>query len=958
MNNIEKSNSNTPGTSLALRLEIGDSIITPSVEQKFLDNKKYYYGSLTGGDFFKYIDGIDAKDSKINLATLLKNFDVELEESLAEIVDFDISELDFGWYPEDEAGWLHISTAYLSVTLLSVKKSTTETSSNSVSDKRHTLLSIASTYEQDLTEIMPLVDAKSLPTMQLKNASIIYASSNFDQSIKLEEYLPEKIRGGLSAKSNPGFSIAVEVDLDDMTIPLVLPLQRSTAKSKALADAKISAAENPLDGSDDTPKSSNTSASVGRSLGPITVNGLGLAYQDGELILGMDGALNLANFQMYLLDMNLKLNVKALMSGDLDGLSFDLSGLYLDLQTSGFSLSGGFLRKTIDDGHGASRDEYLGQLSLKTKALSLTALGIYSQLDNGDQSLFAYLALNMPIGGDPAFFVEGLALGFGYNRDVLVPPVNEVNEFPLVTALGGDPIGDSGVDDSKSLAIVRKRFDALSKYLPAVSGQYLVCAGIHFNTYKQVESTAVLMVEFGQNLGIHLVGISDMRLPMAVDNPVIAIEMAYRMSFDMAEGVVSLQAQLTDNSYVLSRRCRLTGGFAFSSWFNGEHKGDFVVSMGGYHPDFYVPDHYPSVPRLGISWQVSDSIYFKGEMYAALTPIAIMAGAGVSANLSCGRVKAWFNADMNFIIYWQPFHYQAHFGVAIGAEVTLGWGWLSKTFRAELSAKLDVYGPDFSGEAEVHWIIFSFSFDFGSRSNKAVEAITWRKFETEQIPPIDKQLDASITKGVREESKAWSLIDPDIFELKVSSIIPLNNISLNGNNHFDNAKAVNIAPMGGVKISQEDWEIDVEVTGSGASSFVISPENKRYPKAVWGKDLVAKISEKGTTVDLLSGLVITPELTAPPGFTEALNASDFSFSDLEESDANWQWGEAIKGDFCHDATKNSEKIKNTLTTQAVKDQRKKVVDFFDLDCQPTVNLMKNDLESAFIGTPLTQSAAL
>ena len=44
------------------------------------------------------------------------------------------------------------------------------------------------------------------------------------------------------------------------------------------------------------------------------------------------------------------------------------------------------------------------------------------------------------------------------------------------------------------------------------------------------------------------------------------------------------------DSYMLDPDCRLTGGFAFCVWFEPhDDAGDFVVTLGGYHPAFTVP---------------------------------------------------------------------------------------------------------------------------------------------------------------------------------------------------------------------------------------------------------------------------------------------------------------------------------------------------------------------------------
>jgi hypothetical protein len=60
------------------------------------------------------------------------------------------------------------------------------------------------------------------------------------------------------------------------------------------------------------------------------------------------------------------------------------------------------------------------------------------------------------------------------------------------------------------------------------------------------------------------------------------------------------EGQLAPDARLFAPACHLTGGFALYCWFNKKHKGDFVLTLGGYHKSFQVPDHYPKVPRLGL----------------------------------------------------------------------------------------------------------------------------------------------------------------------------------------------------------------------------------------------------------------------------------------------------------------------------------------------------------------------
>lgn len=46
--------------------------------------------------------------------------------------------------------------------------------------------------------------------------------------------------------------------------------------------------------------------------------------------------------------------------------------------------------------------------------------------------MFAYGVLRKMLGGPPAFYVTGVAAGFGYQRELLLPDIGQVAEFPLI----------------------------------------------------------------------------------------------------------------------------------------------------------------------------------------------------------------------------------------------------------------------------------------------------------------------------------------------------------------------------------------------------------------------------------------------------------------------------------------------------------------------------------------------
>ena len=74
-----------------------------------------------------------------------------------------------------------------------------------------------------------------------------------------------------------------------------------------------------------------------------------------------------------------------------------------------------------------------------------------------------------------------------------------------------------------------------------------------------------------------------------------------------------IQAELTENSWLLcTSRCVSPAASPMSCGLMAPRAGEFVLTLGGYHPDFH-RDGYPVVPRLGFRWQPVDFIVDQGR---------------------------------------------------------------------------------------------------------------------------------------------------------------------------------------------------------------------------------------------------------------------------------------------------------------------------------------------------------
>lgn len=519
---------------------------------------------------------------------------------------------------------------------------------------------------------------------------------------------------------------------------------------------------------------------IQKSFGPVNIQQVGIRWIGGANLEGailVDGGVSLAGLSVGVDD--LSLTVPFAHIGQLNLWKVGLRGIAVAYEGGGVKIGGGLLQaEGVDGGAGVRYD---GFLLVEVGGKSFVALGSYGVV-NGEPSLFVFVVLGIPIGGPPYFFITGLAGGFGYNRGLVVPPIEDMPAFPLVAAMS-----DSSAVTAKPMEFLQRMGSAV----PMERGSYWFAAGLKFTSFTLVNSQALLYVLLNRGLEIGLLGMSHMELPPGA--PLVSVELALKARFSTIEGVMSVEARLTDNSWVLSRDCRLTGGFAFFLWFDGPHAGDFVISVGGYHPRWTPPDHYPVVPRLGFNWRVSSCISIKGESYFALTPREVMAGGLLEAVYDSGDIRAWFKAWANMYIRWRPFWFEVEIGISIGVSVDT---WLGR-IKIEVGASLIVWGPDIGGEVTVDVWVISITIPFGAARSSAIDKLTWDQFRSSLLPPEDEKLFAgSIERGLVGGSPAtgpWVLL-PE-FVMRTETLLAANQIQLGGG-----AVAPTVPAAGGVHI--------------------------------------------------------------------------------------------------------------------------------------------------------------
>jgi hypothetical protein len=213
-----------------------------------------------------------------------------------------------------------------------------------------------------------------------------------------------------------GFNISANLTLGDVPTPLALPL--SSAQSSNPPTSTNPPSESAI--ASPTVSDNTQWIEIQKNLGPIHFQRIGIQYQNANLWFLLDTSISMSGLTL-----------------SLDGLAvgspltdfkpqFKLRGIGIAYDGQGtVDISGSFLKVP-------NEEEYFGQALLKTETFSIAAIGTYRGGD--DPSLFVFAVLNQAIGGPPFFFITGLAGGFGYNRTLKTPTIEEVQNFPLIKA--------------------------------------------------------------------------------------------------------------------------------------------------------------------------------------------------------------------------------------------------------------------------------------------------------------------------------------------------------------------------------------------------------------------------------------------------------------------------------------------------------------------------------------------
>ncbi|MEU8924883.1 DUF6603 domain-containing protein [Kitasatospora sp. NPDC048545] len=704
---------------------------------------------------------------------------------------------------------------------------------------------------------------------------------------------------------DPGMMIWASLTLGvDRLLDLVWPADRELpARSSGVVLGRERAAGDSDQGAEKSLE--------GFAIGPVRFRHAGLGYAHGLLFIALDATLAVGPLTLDLLGLGLGVDKDWKVQPVLRGAA-------LALEFPGpprVEIAGAFARLDLGPEFPLAFAA-LGRIEIQD-LIALQLAGSWARNEAGWDSVFGYAELVAGRKSITGLFsigpvtVTGVVLGIGINSTVRIPTTSELESFPLTRRLGAQPPAPDGEVEKKSPVDALNELVVAPGWVTPAQGQYWLAGGMEFTVYKFIHARAMVLVEFGQaGWKAILAGNTTLSLPPTMPNesdaraglpqgsnslmrPIGQVIVDFVFAFDSALGRFSMDTVIAKGSFLLDPAATLTGGISLYVWGKdlpeqGISKG-FVLSAGGYHPQFPVPRYYPKPPRIGWLWE-RGPITIKGQAYAALSDGAFMIGGSLAAVFEAGKgiqLRAWFTAHVDALVQWKPFYADLALGLSIGVSATVKVLFIRIRVSLEVGVSLQLWLPPIGGRAKVKVWFISFSFGFGA-DRKGAPPVPWEDFHVQLPAPSrttlkrgielpDATEDSSDARAAAPaEAPAPLLVRMDGFTVAVESAVPASKITLNDAPIAgSDAARIDIRPM---RLTGVVSEQVVEIRKQGATGLYdwrlagwkVTPTTDGVPRALWGRPLAnpqQALGEEGLVPDCLTGLTIEvpgPERSQSP----------------------------------------------------------------------------------------------
>jgi hypothetical protein len=377
------------------------------------------------------------------------------------------------------------------------------------------------------------------------------------------------------------------------------------------------------------------------------------------------------------------------------------SGAGLVVDAAGVS-GGGFLAR--DD----AKHEYTGTLQLQFNDLALQAFGlITTQVAGGSgYSLLALIDADFP----------PVQLGWGFTLDGvggLLAIHRTASTDALHAALKANTLSTI-LFPKNAITNAPQVLATLDAIFPTAPGRFLFgpMALIGWGTPTILTAAIAVIVELPEPIRIVLIARLSAKVP-SESEALVRINMDALGVLDLSQDSLSLDATLFDSKLLTFT---LSGDMALRANWSSTSQREFLLAIGGFHPQFTPPAGFPALKRITIDMPSGPVSKLRLAAYLAITSNTLQFGAALDVFIGVSGFGLLGHLGFDALLQLDPFHFDAD----ISGQVALTAGG-DDLMSVGLNATLSGPAPwHIAGDFKVHIVFFdvhiSFSHSWGDEA--------------------------------------------------------------------------------------------------------------------------------------------------------------------------------------------------------------------------------------------------
>lgn len=455
----------------------------------------------------------------------------------------------------------------------------------------------------------------------------------------------------------------------------------------------------------------------------------------------------------------------------------------------------------------SERGQYAGTLELiLAETIGVRAVGIINtKMPDGKPGFSLLIMMAVDFGA-------GFQLGFGFTLSAIGGLIGLNRTMNLQALAEGVRSGAimSVMFPKDIVANAPKIISDLQAFFPPQQGKFLIgpMLKIGWGTPTLVSISVGVIIEIPGNIAI--VGVLRVALPTE-EATILNLQVNFIGAIEIDRDRLWFFASLYDSRVLF---LTLEGEMGLLVAYGDD--ANFLLSVGGFHPDFRPPAlPFPGPVRISVSLLSSPVAMVRVECYFAVTSNTAQFGARVEVRFGLSEVNVSGHLAFDALFQFSPFAFTIRISASLSAKV-FGIGLFSVSISGQLS------GPSpwrIMGRGEISLLFFDISCDFEE---------TWGEDRRKELPsiPILPLFEAELRRPDN-----WRALPP----VGASLSVTLRSMS-------ENEAAMILHPLGMLRVSQRKMPLGLKLDTVGNQKP--SDVNKLSITAVGGLERKADVLDR------------------------------------------------------------------------------------------------------------------